>query len=246
MRLADRVALVTGAGRGIGRSVAETFAREGATVVIAELSSEEGQRVEANIRELGGNAHFIATDVADPESVRQVVGFVERQFGRLHVLVNNAGLSQFSPVDQLSVETWDRILNVNLRGPFLCAQTAAPLMKRSGGGSIINMASTRALMSEPGNEAYAASKGGMLALTHALANSLGPDIRVNAICPGWIDVADSPLKPEDHLQHPVGRVGRPEDIANACVFLATDDSSFMTGQRLVIDGGMTIKMIYEE
>jgi NAD(P)-dependent dehydrogenase (short-subunit alcohol dehydrogenase family) len=172
--------------------------------------------------------------------------WVERQFGQLHILVNNAGISQFSPVEQLSVDNWDSILNVNLRGPFLCSQAAAPLMKQAGFGSIINISSTRALMSEPGNEAYAASKGGLLSLTHALANSLGPAIRVNAICPGWIHVSDAPIRPEDHDQHPVGRVGKPDDIAHACVFLASEESSFMTGQRLVIDGGMTIKMIYEE
>ncbi|WP_018131079.1 SDR family NAD(P)-dependent oxidoreductase [Effusibacillus pohliae] len=246
MRLTDRIAIVTGSGQGIGRSIAETFAREGATVIIAEKSPEAGQAAEASIRDTGGSAHFFKTDVADPRSVEHLMRRVDEQFGALHVLVNNAGVSHFSPIDELTVETWDAILNVNLRGPFLCSQAAAPLMRRSGGGSIIQIASTRALMSEPGNEAYAASKGGLLALTHALANSLGPDIRVNAICPGWIHIGGDPLRPIDHAQHPAGRVGRPQDIANACLFLATDESSFMTGQRLVIDGGMTIKMIYAD
>jgi NAD(P)-dependent dehydrogenase (short-subunit alcohol dehydrogenase family) len=144
------------------------------------------------------------------------------------------------------VADWDRVLAVNLRGPFLCARDTAPLLRRAGSAVIINIASTRALMSEPDNEAYAASKGGLLALTHALANSLGPAIRVNAIAPGWIHTRGEPLRPEDHAQHPVGRVGRPEDVAQACLFLATAESAFMTGQCLVLDGGMTIKMIYRE
>lgn len=246
MRLLDRVAIVTGAGQGIGRAVAETFAREGAVVILAEKSAVSGRETETRIRQSGGKAHFFQTDVADPQAIRNLVRWVGDEFGKLHVLVNNAGVSRFLPVGELSVEAWDSILNVNLRGPFLCSQAVAPLMKQSGGGSIINISSTRALMSEPGNEAYAASKGGLLSLTHALANSLGPCIRVNAVCPGWIDVSNAGLRPEDHAQHPVGRVGRPEDVANACVFLATHESSFMTGQRLVVDGGMTVKMIYVE
>lgn len=246
MRLKDRIAVVTGSGQGIGRGIAEKFTQEGAVVVLAEKDSETAESVKQAIESNGGRAHVVLTDVSDPVSIQMLMQEVEKTFGRLHILVNNAGISQFQPVDQLSVQTWDSLLNVNLRGPFLCSQAAVPLMKNAGGGSIINISSTRALMSEPGNEAYAASKGGLLSLTHALANSLGPSIRVNAICPGWIHVSDNPLRPEDHSQHPAGRVGTPEDIANACVFLATDDSSFMTGQRLVIDGGMTIKMIYEE
>jgi NAD(P)-dependent dehydrogenase (short-subunit alcohol dehydrogenase family) len=240
MELEGQVAIITGAGRGIGRAIAARFTSAGATVVIADSDAEAGAAAAAAL-----GAHSEPTDVADPAAIRRLFASIEARFGRLDVLVNNAGISATSPVEQLEVADWDRVLTVNLRGAFLCAQAAAPLIRRgSGRGTIVNIASTRALMSEPGNEAYAASKGGLLALTHALANSLGPSIRVNAICPGWINTRDDRLRPEDHAQHPVGRVGRPEDVAEACLFLAGSASSFMTGQYLVLDGGMTRKMIY--
>jgi NAD(P)-dependent dehydrogenase (short-subunit alcohol dehydrogenase family) len=240
MELEGQVAIITGAGRGIGRAIAARFTSAGATVVIADSDAEAGAATAAAL-----GAHSEPTDVADPAAIRRLFASIEARFGRLDVLVNNAGISATSPVEQVQVADWDRVLAVNLRGAFVCAQAAAPLLRRgSGRGTIVNIASTRALMSEPGNEAYAASKGGLLALTHALANSLGPSIRVNAICPGWINTRDDRLRPEDHAQHPVGRVGRPEDVAEACLFLAGSASSFMTGQYLVLDGGMTRKMIY--
>lgn len=177
----------------------------------------------------------------------QVQALMARVGPVLHVLVNNAGLSWFGPLEEFSVAQFDRVLAVNLRGPYLCARYAAPLLRAAGEGAIINIASTRAIMSEPGGEAYGASKGGILALTHALAISLGPAVRVNAIAPGWIDVAGEPLSAADHAQHPVGRVGCPGDIARACFFLGDpSESGFMTGQTMVIDGGMTRKMIYLE
>jgi NAD(P)-dependent dehydrogenase (short-subunit alcohol dehydrogenase family) len=240
MELEGQVAIITGAARGIGRAIATRFVSEGARVVIADLDHDAGAATAAAL-----GAHSEATDVADPAAIKRLFASVDARFGRLDVLVNNAGISATKPPEQLEVAEWDRVLAVNLRGAFLCAQAAAPLMRRGTAVSaIVNIASTRALMSEPGNEAYAASKGGLLALTHALANSLGPSIRVNAICPGWINTRDQGLRPEDHAQHPVGRVGRPEDVADACLFLASNASSFMTGQHLLLDGGMTRKMIY--
>jgi NAD(P)-dependent dehydrogenase (short-subunit alcohol dehydrogenase family) len=246
MRLRDRITLVTGAGRGIGRAIAERFAAEGAKLVLAEVDPTSGKAVEEAIRSTGRRAVFVQTDVADADSVRALVCALDERFGGVDVLVNNAGIGLARPLETMDVADWDRVLAVNLRGPFLCARDTAPLLRRAGSAVIINIASTRALMSEPGNEAYAASKGGLLALTHALSNSLGPAIRVNAIVPGWINTRGEPLRPEDHAQHPVGRVGRPEDVAQACLFLATEESAFMTGQCLVLDGGMTIKMIYRE
>jgi NAD(P)-dependent dehydrogenase (short-subunit alcohol dehydrogenase family) len=242
MELEGQVAIITGAARGIGRAIATRFVSAGASVVIADLDHAAGAATAAAL-----GAHSEATDVADPAAIRRLFAAIDARFGRLDVLVNNAGISATRPPEQLELAEWDRVLAVNLRGAFLCAQAAAPLMRRgSAVSAIVNIASTRALMSEPGNEAYAASKGGLLALTHALANSLGPSIRVNAICPGWINTRDERLRPGDHAQHPVGRVGRPEDVADACLFLASTASSFMTGQYLVVDGGMTRKMIYAD
>jgi NAD(P)-dependent dehydrogenase (short-subunit alcohol dehydrogenase family) len=171
--------------------------------------------------------------------VRQVV----KRFGRLDALVNNAGIASpgNGPVEKLALTQWNRRIGVNLTGAFLMTKHAAPHLRRVR-GAIVNIASTRALQSEPDTEAYAASKGGLVALTHALAMSLGPQVRVNCVSPGWI--AHAPVKKRDHAQHPVGRVGRPEDVAELVAFLISDAAGFATGQNYVLDGGMTKKMIY--
>lgn len=246
MKFTGKVVIVTGAGRGIGRAVATSFAEEGARVVIAEKDPATGQDVMRDISAGGGETIFIRTDISIPEQVSLMVGKTVEKFGRIDILVNNAGFGIWkSPLD-LSVEEWDDVINTNLRGAFLCAREAARFMKDQGGGSIINIASTRAFMSEAGSEAYAASKGGVVALTHALAASLAQyRIRVNCISPGWIETGDySSLREADHLQHFSGRVGRPEDIARACLFLSGEGNDFISGENLIIDGGMTRKMIY--
>ncbi|MEZ5018904.1 MAG: glucose 1-dehydrogenase [Bacteroidales bacterium] len=246
MKFTGKVVIVTGAGRGIGRAVASSFAVEGARVVIAEKDPATGQDVMREISAGGGETIFIRTDISIPEQVSLMVGKTVEKFGRIDILVNNAGFGIWkSPLD-LSVEEWDDVINTNLRGAFLCAREAARFMKDHGGGSIINIASTRAFMSEAGSEAYAASKGGVVALTHALAASLAQyRIRVNCISPGWIETGDySALREADHLQHFSGRVGRPEDIARACLFLSGEGNDFISGENLIIDGGMTRKMIY--
>jgi NAD(P)-dependent dehydrogenase (short-subunit alcohol dehydrogenase family) len=168
-------------------------------------------------------------------------------FGRIDILINNAGISDKKSPCNLAVEEWDNIINTNLRSVFLCSREAAKYMKHSGGGSIVNIASTRAFMSEPDTEAYAASKGGIVSLTHALAASFAPDrIRVNCISPGWIETGDyDSLSEEDHKQHLSGRVGKPEDVARACLYLTGKGSDFNDGTNVIIDGGMTRKMIYE-
>ncbi len=246
MKFTGKVVIVTGAGRGIGRAVATSFAVEGARVVIAEKDPATGQDVMREISAGGGETIYIRTDISIPEQVSLMVGKTVEKFGRIDILVNNAGFGIWkSPLD-LSVEEWDDVINTNLRGAFLCAREAARFMKDHGGGSIINIASTRAFMSEAGSEAYAASKGGVVALTHALAASLAQyRIRVNCISPGWIETGDySALREADHLQHFSGRVGRPEDIARACLFLSGEGNDFISGENLIIDGGMTRKMIY--
>jgi NAD(P)-dependent dehydrogenase (short-subunit alcohol dehydrogenase family) len=250
---AGKTVVVTGGGQGIGRAVAAAFAARGARIVLAEADRARGEDAAAELAEAGHDVLFHETDVADPESVRAMVAAALARFGSVDVLVNNAGIGGPGILSG-TLDDWDRVLAVNLRGAYLTARAVREPMRRAGGGAIVNIASTRALMSEPDSEPYAASKGGLLALTHALAISLGPDrIRVNAICPGWIETSrwrprgargEPDLRPEDHAQHPVGRVGQPEDVAEAAVFLASPRAGFITGQYLVVDGGMTVKMIY--
>ena len=247
---APKAVLITGAARGIGRAMATHFAREGAHVAILDSEAAVGAQL---AKSLGRRAAFVACDLASPAQIR-AAALALAKFPKLDALINNAGIGAFKPVEELKLEEWDRVLNVNLRAALLCTQAFLPRMK--AGSSIINIASTRALMSEAGGEAYGASKGGLLALTHALALSLQKNrIRVNAILPGWIDTSRwqgkkmKPLKVKaaDKAQHPVGRIGRPEDVAEAAAFLMdAKRSGFVTGQQLVVDGGMTKKMIYVE
>ncbi|MDM8002621.1 MAG: glucose 1-dehydrogenase [Bacteroidota bacterium] len=243
---AGKVVIVTGAGRGIGRCVAEMYAAEGARVVLAERDAAAGEAAETEIRGRGGDACFVLTDVSVPGQVSAMVRKAVERYGAVDIVINNAGFGIWkSPLD-LTEGEWDSVLDTNLRGAFLCAREAARCMKEQGGGSVINIASTRAFMSEAGSEAYAASKGGLVALTHALAASLAQyHIRVNCISPGWIETGDyEALREADHSQHLSGRVGRPEDIARACLFLTGDGNEFINGENIVIDGGMTRKMIY--
>ena len=253
MMLKDRVALVTGGGQGIGKAISKRLLAEGAAVVLAEIDEEAGRETEAELAAMGRVA-FVHTDVAMEDMVARAVGEAVRRFGRLDVLVNNAGIMRSAPPAELTLDAWNRVLAVNLTGAFLCAKHAAPHLKAAR-GAIVNIASTRALMSEANTEAYAASKGGIAALTHALSVSLGPDIRVNCISPGWIETSEwkkssqrrtAELKESDHRQHPAGRVGVPDDIAALALFLASEQSGFNTGQNIVADGGMTKKMIYVE
>jgi NAD(P)-dependent dehydrogenase (short-subunit alcohol dehydrogenase family) len=188
---------------------------------------------------------FVETDVSSEASVRDCVRTALKRCGRLDALVNNAGIASpgNGPVEKLALSEWNRRIGVNLTGAFLMAKHCVPHLRRAR-GAIVNIASTRALQSEPGTEAYAAAKGGLVALTHALALSLGPAIRVNCVSPGWI--AKARVRKKDHAQHPAGRVGRGEDIAGMVAYLLSDAAGFVTGQNFVVDGGMTRKMIYLE
>lgn len=244
----NKVVIVTGAGNGIGSVVASHYARRGASVALWDRDPKGLQAVQETLEKQGFKTISRVIDLTNPNEI--ITGIEEEKvsLGRIDVLINNAGLGRTKSPYELSVDDWDYVLNTNLRGTFLCARESARVMRAQGKGAIVNIASTRALMSEPDTEAYAASKGGILALTHALAISLGPDrITVNAISPGWIETGDyNHLKASDHAQHPAGRVGKPEDIARACLYLTDPENDFITGSNLIIDGGMTRKMIYED
>lgn len=244
----NKVVIVTGAGNGIGSVVAAHYARRGATVALWDRDPTGLQAIQETLEKEGFKTISRVIDLTNPDEIVTGIEEEKESLGRIDVLINNAGLGRTKSPYELLVDDWDYVLNTNLRGTFLCAREAARFMRTQGKGAIVNIASTRALMSEPNTEAYAASKGGILALTHALAISLGPDrITVNAISPGWIETGDySQLKASDHAQHPAGRVGKPEDIARACLYLTDPENDFITGTNLIIDGGMTRKMIYEE
>lgn len=243
----NKTAIITGAANGIGKAVATVFAENEYSVIIADIDVSNGRALSESLNNDNLTAEFVECDVSDPASIKNLVRKTIQLFGRIDVVINNAGLSEFTPPDELTVEDWDRVINTNLRSSFLLTREAAKEMKINGGGSVVNIASTRAMMSEPNSEAYAASKGGLLALTHAMSISYAEDnINVNCISPGWIKTENyEDLRDIDHEQHPSNRVGKPEDIARACLFLAQPGNDFINGENLVIDGGMTRKMIYE-
>ena len=235
-----KVAIVTGAAKGIGRAIARQLASEGWRLVCVDID-EAGNQATAD--ETDGDA--ITCDVGKQADVNALVQQVNDKFGRIDGIVSNAGINQYKPLKEWTLEQWDRIIATNLTANFLLAH-AAERHLREAKGAIVLMASSRAQMSEPGTFAYSASKGGIVALTHSLAISLQPDVRVNCILPGWIDTGKhDPIDQADHDQHPVGRVGRPEDIAEMASFLLSNErAGFITGQEFVVDGGMTKKMIY--
>ncbi|MFC5559901.1 glucose 1-dehydrogenase [Ureibacillus thermophilus] len=249
MDFLNKTVIVTGAGNGIGKGVALLYAEKGANVLVADVDEKRGKQTVDLIQSKGGNALFVKTDVRFEEEIVRLMEIANLTFGRIDILINNAGISAFKSPFELSIDEWDNIINTNLRSVFLASREAAKYMRNNKeGGSIVNIASTRAIMSEPNSEAYAASKGGIVALTHALAASFSEDrITVNAISPGWIETGDySKLRDIDHEQHLSKRVGRPEDIARACLYLTAKENNFVTGINLIVDGGMTRKMIYEE
>jgi NAD(P)-dependent dehydrogenase (short-subunit alcohol dehydrogenase family) len=247
----NHVAIITGGAQGIGKAIGRQLLSRGMAIVIADNDKEAGRETLAEFQALG-TVRFIATDVAAEPRVQKMVASTVKTFGRLDVLVNNAAIMANAAPTQLTLADWNRVLAVNLTGAFLCSKHAAPHLSRRL-GAIINIASTRAFMSEPNTEAYSASKGGLVALTHALAMSLGPKVRVNCISPGWIET-ESSKKPRgrrvphfseaDRQQHPAGRVGTPADIAALVDYLVADTAGFITAANFIVDGGMTRKMIY--
>lgn len=251
-----KVVIVTGSGQGIGHCIATEYAKKKASVIIAEIDEEAGMETKACIESFGGECLFIPTDIGSEESVKKMINLVIERYGKIDILINNAAISTPGEHDTLftrSIEAFEKVLRVNVTGAYICAKYCAFHMPE--GSSIINIASTRASMSEPHTEPYSVSKGALLALTHSLANSLAHKVRVNAVSPGWIDVSQWKKKKErkfttltdkDHLQHLAGRVGVPQDVAHAVLYLTSDGASFITGTNLVVDGGMTVRMIYEE
>ncbi|WP_043933511.1 SDR family NAD(P)-dependent oxidoreductase [Bacillus sp. EB01] len=248
MRFEGKTVIVTGSANGIGKGIAQMFAEEGANLALSDIDVEAGKAFAQELSRYRGEAVFFETDVKNGDSISLLVENTVKKFEKIDVLINNAGISRFNNFFELTVEEWDEVINTNLRSTFLLSQSTARMMKEKGGGKIINIASTRAFMSEPNTEAYSASKGGIVALTHALARTLGPyGITVNSISPGWIETVDyGALSERDHKQHLSERVGKPDDIARACLFLSDPLNDFITGENLTIDGGMTKKMIYEE
>ena len=252
----NKVALITGGAQGIGLGIAQAFSREGAKVIITDSDEEAGKDALMRLQKDKLKAEFIPCDLSAEHEVVALMKAVEEEQGKLDVLINNAGIADpfTGDLTEMLMSEFDRVLAVNLRGPMVCAKYSLPLLRKAEHPAILNLSSTRAFMSEPNTFAYSASKGGIEALTHSLAVSLAPDrIRVNAIAPGWIETGpwqkeSQRYEPrhtkEDKAQHPVGRVGIPADIAEAAMFLCSDKAGFITGQHLVIDGGMTVKMIY--
>jgi NAD(P)-dependent dehydrogenase (short-subunit alcohol dehydrogenase family) len=239
-----RAYLVTGAAKGIGRGIALRLLADGHRVGVVDLEKPALTRAFARHRE---RVEVIPGDVADDTLAEHAVQQLLERFGRLDGIVSNAGIFLHRPLRELSPADFRRILDINLTATFLLARAGEAPLRRAR-GSIVTIASTRALMSEPGTEAYSASKGGLVALTHALAVSLGPDVRVNCVSPGWIVTEGQPTPSDrDHAQHPAGRVGTPEDVAELVAYLLDGTrSGFVTGVHWVIDGGMTRKMIYVE
>src|SRR5947209_8697371 len=257
MRLKDKVALITGAASGMGRIAAKLFAAEGAKVAIADVTEPAGEGTAKEIRSAGGEAAFIRTDVSKAADVEAMVRFAQDKFGGLHILYNNAGI--FHPEDAGTVETaveiWDRVIDINLKGVWLGCKFGIPALRRSGGGAIINVASFVALVGAATPQiAYTASKGGVLAMTREIAVEYARQgIRANALCPGPVEtpmlaeLLKDPSRRARRLVHiPIGRFGRAEEIARAALWLASDESSLMTGAALVVDGGITAAYVTPE
>jgi NAD(P)-dependent dehydrogenase (short-subunit alcohol dehydrogenase family) len=251
MRLKKKVAIVTGSGSGIGRATALLFSKEGAKVVVADINVEAGKETVNIIKNNGGEAIFVKTDVSKSLDAKNLIEETVSNFGKLNILFNNAGINPLGTVVDTSEEVWNKVVNINLKGVFLCSKFAIPEMIRSGGGSIINTASVNGLAALPNEAAYDATKGGVLALTRAMAvDHVSQGIRVNSLCPGitatplivkYVQESENPKETEKLLlkEQPIGRFAKPEELANAVLFLASDEASFVTGASFCIDGGYT-------
>ncbi len=247
MRLENKVALISGGARGMGAVEAILFAKEGAKVVIGDIREEEGRQVEAQIAEAGGDCLFVYLDVTKEDSWMEAVSSTVARFGKLDILINNAGIFPMEKVEETTPESWDQVMDVNAKGVFLGTKAAIPAMRDAGGGSIINLSSIAGLVGSTYSASYNASKGAVRLLTKSTAIQYAKEgIRVNSIHPGLIDtmmaaelLADEELRQRRVASTPMGRVGTAEEVANGALYLASDESSFVTGSELVIDGGFT-------
>ena len=248
MRLENKVALVSGGARGMGAAEAKLLASEGAKVVIGDVLEVEGRQTEAEINELGGECVFVRLDVTSESSWQEAVATAVARFGKLDILVNNAGVVSRGNLEDTTVEEWDRVMDVNAKGVFLGCKTVIPEMRKAGGGSIINTSSISGMIGQDGIQpVYNASKGAVRIFTKSAAIQYAKDgIRVNSVHPGAVDtpmaearLADPELQREANARIPLGRTAKPEEIAYGVLYLASDESSFVTGSELVIDGGFT-------
>ena len=247
MRLRGKVAIITGGASGIGKATALLFAKEGAKVVVADQNEAGGKETVDHIRSDGGEAIFVRADVTSAEDVQGMVKAAIGAYGKLVILFNNAGIAMRLPVADLPEEDWDRCIDINLKGVYLCSKYAIPEMIKNDGGCIINMASIYGVVGGKTRAAYVASKGGVVNLTRGMAlDYASNNIRVNCICPGFVEtplVRDVVKTPEEYqalaVQHPMGRLAKPLEIAYGALYLASDESSFVTGIALPIDGGYT-------
>jgi NAD(P)-dependent dehydrogenase (short-subunit alcohol dehydrogenase family) len=252
MRLEGKVAIITGGARGLGEATAVLFAREGAKVVIADRILEEGEKVARRIKDEGGEAMVVAVDISDERQVKEMVEAAVRAYGTVHVLVTTAGTFALNRLHETTNEQWDLVMNTDVRGYFWCSKYVLPHMLRGGGGSIILTSSVNGLVAEPESPVYSTAKASVLGLVRAMALDYGRDnIRVNAVCPGVIDMPSNaerlnpPADPEKARKEAgaaqiLGRLGTPMEMANCYLFLACDESAFVTGSSLVADGGMSV------
>lgn len=253
MRVKGKVAIITGGAEGIGRETALLFGREGARLVIADYDSEKGAQLESILNEKGLESFFVKTDVRNSAEVQRMAEQASERFGKIDILVNNAGAAGAVPVVELTEDNWDRIVDTNLKGVYLCCKYIIPKMIESGGGVIVNMASVLGFIGRARASAYNAAKGGVVTLTKNMAlDYVADNIRINAVCPGFVDTdlvrryvraSENPAKTYEELVqlHPMGRLAKPEEIAYSVLFLASDESSFITGSCLIVDGGYSAR-----